>query len=145
MRFTIRTNINKSYKLVFQHFNLELFKALKPPFMPLEVSQFDGSKTGDLVKLKVGPLKQDWVSEIVEDFENEHEIGFIDVGTTLPAPFKQWRHCHRIININENHCVISDEIEYHSSNYLLDIILLLPMYLQFLSRVPQYKKFFAKK
>lgn len=144
MKFIIQTPIDMDYKKVFQAFDLNLFKALKPPLVPLEVSQFDGCKTGDKVILKVGPFKQTWQSDIVEDFESETEIGFIDMGTILPAPLKSWRHCHRILNKGENQCLISDEIEYSSGNLLMDILLYIPMYFQFLIRYPQYKIYFNK-
>lgn len=144
MKFIIQTPIQKDYKEIFDAFDLKLFKALKPPLMPLEVSQFDGCKTGDLVILKVGPFKQKWVSEIIEDFHSELDIGFVDVGVTLPPPLKKWRHCHRIINRSKDSSIISDEIEFSTNNIILDYLLFIPMYLQFLIRYPQYKSFFNR-
>ena len=145
MKFVIQTQINKNYLDVFKAFDIELFKALKLPLMPLNVIQFDGCQKGDLVKLEVGPLKQAWTSKIIDNFESPHDIGFIDIGTTLPFPFKKWHHCHRIIKLDEKTCIISDEIEYQSLNFFLDLILYFPMYFQFLTRNPQYKRYFNKK
>lgn len=144
MKFTIRTEIQLNYLKIFQQFNLDLFKHLKPPLMPLNVIRFDGCKPGDLVMLEVGPLKQKWTSKIVETIDNDNETGFVDIGERLPFPFKEWRHCHRIIRLSDNKSIISDEIEYSSGNIILDTILYIPMYLQFLTRVPQYKSFFNK-
>ena len=144
MKFIIQTPINKDYKEVFKAFDLNLFKALKPPLMPLEVSQFDGCKTGDKVILKVGPLKQTWQSDIVEDFQSELHVGFVDVGIILPPPLKKWRHCHRIINTGKNESLISDEVEFSSGIIILDLLMYLPLYLQFLIRYPQYKSYFNK-
>ena len=54
---------------VKQGFNLSLFKALNPPWMPAKVVRFDGCSPGDVVRLKLGlwPIQMDWESQITEE------------------------------------------------------------------------------
>lgn len=144
MNILIKTKINKNYQEVASRFNLDLFKSLKPPLLDLNVIRFDGCTKGDEVHLEVGlgPVKKKWISLIVEDFQNEKEITFVDVGKTLPPPLKTWKHTHRILNLSQSECEIQDDIEYYTSNIFLDYLIYPAMYLQFALRKPAYKKFF---
>ena len=49
MKIIISTPIKNNYRDVFAQFNIELFKALKPPMIGLVVERFDGCKKGDEV------------------------------------------------------------------------------------------------
>lgn len=143
MKIVIKTKIDKNYQIVFSKFNLQLFKALKPPFVQLEVERFDGCKKGDEVHLKMllfGWLKQKWISHITADFKSEYEIYFVDEGAYLPPPLKKWKHIHRIDKINELSCFVIDDIEYTSGNVALDLLLYPALYLMFLYRKPIYKR-----
>lgn len=144
MRFLITTKIEKSFGEVFQRFDLELFKALKPPLMNLDVIRFDGCRKGDEVHLIIGlgPISQNWVSHITEHGGSSEEHYFIDEGQVLPPPLKSWKHCHRVIKISDNSCFIHDDITYSSGVKLLDILIFPVLYAQFWSRKPQYKKYF---
>ena len=144
MNILIKTRLSKNYKEVFKGFDLELFKALKPPLINLNVARFDGCKKGDEVHLEIGigPLKQKWISHITDDFINEKECTFVDEGHILPPPLKDWKHTHRILNIDENICEIQDDINFSSGNSLLDFFLYPALYAQFALRIPVYKKFF---
>ena len=144
MNILIKTRLSKNYKEVFKGFDLELFKALKPPLINLNVARFDGCKKGDEVHLEIGigPLKQKWISHITDDFINKKECTFVDEGHILPPPLKDWKHTHRILNIDENTCEIQDDINFSSGNSLLDFFLYPALYAQFALRIPVYKKFF---
>ena len=144
MRILVKTPLSKSYDEVFQGFSLDLFKALKPPVLSLDVNRFDGCQKGDEVHLAVGlgPLKQKWVSHIVEHGDSDKEHYFVDVGHILPPPLKHWRHTHRIIKTSEESCVVHDDIEFSSGLKVLDFFIYPALYVQFWLRIPAYKKFF---
>ena len=144
MRILIKTRLEKNYSEVFRGFNVDLFKALKPPLLSLEVVKFDGCVTGDEVSLEVGlgPLKKKWVSHITEHGESAEQYFFVDVGHVLPPPLKDWRHTHRIIKLGENSTEIHDDIEFSSGFKVLDYLISPALYFQFWLRIPAYKKFF---
>lgn len=144
MRILIKTPISKNFDEVFKGFDLNLFKALKPPLLKLDVPRFDGCKKGDEVHLKIGfgPISQDWVSHISEHQDSENEHYFIDIGHVLPPPLKSWKHKHRVIKVTDETCIIHDDIEFSSGNKIIDLCLYMPMYFQFWLRKPAYKKFF---
>ncbi len=146
MNINIATIVKQDYRKVFEGFNEDLFLALKPPFLPLSLRQFDGSMKGDEVKitLGIGFLSQDWDALIVDQKETEKEIYFIDEGVKLPFFLKSWRHKHRIIN-TINGSEIIDEITYSTPLGIFSDILLFPiMYLQFYIRKPVYQRIFGK-
>ncbi len=143
MKILIKTKIPKNYQIVFSKFNLQLFKALKPPIVNLVVERFDGCKKGDEIHLKMdffGLANQRWISHITDDFRGDYEIHFVDEGALLPPPLKKWKHIHRVEKINETNCFVVDDITYTSGNQLLDLVLYPALYLMFLYRVPVYKK-----
>ena len=144
MKIIIKTDINRTIKEVSESFNLKLFKALKPPFVGLEIPRFDGCHKDDEVHLKIkfGFLSQDWVSLITEQNEDENEWYFIDEGYTLPPPLKRWKHRHRVVKTGETSVKIIDDIFYSTNNSLLDFFIYPAMYIQFWLRKPAYKKFF---
>ena len=142
MNILIKTPLERNYLKVLEKFDVELFKALKPPLLDLEVKRFDGCKKGDEVHLEIGlgPLKMNWVSHITEDFIRENECGFIDVGHVLPPPLKSWHHVHRIVSLGDEKCEIQDDITYSSGSALVDKALYPVMYGQFAMRSPVYKR-----
>ncbi|MDH5582031.1 MAG: hypothetical protein OEY33_08985 [Bdellovibrionales bacterium] len=144
MNLFIKTRISLNYRKVLKGFTLELFKALKPPLMPLEVERFDGCKTNDEVHLKVGPLKQQWISIITNDFDDETECGFIDEGKVIPPPLRYWHHTHRIVKITEDESEIQDDIQFTTGFKILDILVYPVLYLQFAVRPSAYRKYFQK-
>lgn len=144
MNLLIKTRIPLNYREVFKGFTAELFKALKPPLMPLEVERFDGCKTNDEVHLKVGPLKQQWISIITNDFDDETQCGFIDEGKVIPPPLRYWHHTHRIVKISEDESEIQDDIQFTTGFKILDALVYPVLYLQFAVRPPAYRKYFQK-
>jgi ligand-binding SRPBCC domain-containing protein len=146
MKLLLKTQVNANYKTVMNGFDLELFKALKPPLMSLLVERFDGCKVGDEVHLKVGIglMYKEWVSLITDYQESEDQIYFTDEGKVLPFPLKSWKHNHRVIKLGPHKSEIQDDIEYSSGNRILDICMYPVLYLQFACRIPVYKKVFSK-
>jgi len=144
MRINVKTKVKKSRKYVWDHFDEKLFKALNPPFPPVKVKRFDGSRSGDEVHLQLDFLlfKNDWVSTITEHQEGETETYFIDQGTQLPFFLKSWRHKHRIVQEGDG-AVIIDEIEFETPFPLFDYLMYPLMMLQFVYRKPVYQNYFS--
>lgn len=146
MKINIATDVALDYEKVFEGFNLELFKALRPPLTGLEVERFDGCAPGDEVHLKIKTLgrEQTWVSHITDFEHNSQEIYFIDRGHILPPPLAYWKHKHRIIKRTLDKSTIVDEIEFKTHSKILDSGLFPILYTQFRLRKPVYQKYFGK-
>ena len=146
MRIVIKTKVSENYKTVFKKFDRNLFLALKPPLIQLNLEKFDGCFTGDKVELSLGlfGIVQKWKALIVEQNESQDEIYFIDEGKELPAPIKQWRHRHGLENIEDKATIIVDDINYSSNNKVIDFLLYPILYLQFWYRKPVYRRYFSK-
>lgn len=144
MKIYIATEVNQSIQQVWKGFDLSLFKALAPPFPPVEVKVFDGCMKGNIVSLELNFIvaKQRWTSVITDQKNTEDEIYFVDFGTALPFFLKFWEHRHRIVRKGES-AIIIDDITFKSPFLLLDYLLFPFLYLQFLYRKPIYKKLFA--
>jgi ligand-binding SRPBCC domain-containing protein len=147
MRIIISTTVNQHFLDVMKGFNEDLFCSLSPPFPPVKLLRFDGSKKGDLVSLELNffLFKQVWTSEITEDFSGEREIYFVDKGVKRPFFLGTWEHKHRIINRGDSETEIRDEITFQGSSQLLTPLLYPILFLQFLYRKPIYKRIFARK
>lgn len=144
MRILIKTPLEQDFDTVFKGFDLELFKALKPPLIQLEVTRFDGCKKGDEVHLKIGLgfFSQKWISHITDHYDTLSEHTFIDEGHILPPPLKDWKHTHRVIKTGTNTCEIHDDIEFSSGYSILDLFMYPALWFQFWLRKPVYKKVF---
>jgi ligand-binding SRPBCC domain-containing protein len=147
MRITISTKVKRHFLEVKEGFNQELFSSLSPPFPPVSLLRFDGSKKGDIVSLELNffLFKQIWTSEITEDKTDEGEFFFVDKGVKLPFFLGAWEHKHRLIKIGVSETEIRDEINYQGAIRLLTPLLYPILYLQFLYRKPIYKRIFSKR
>ena len=143
MNFRIETRVGQSAKMVLDGFNEDLFLALKPPLMPLELIRFDGCEKGDKVQLVLGikPLSQKWDALVVEHGEDDGKFYFTDIGETLPFPLKDWKHRHQILKLDDG-SIIVDDITYTTGFSLLDVLMYPIMYLQFYIRKPVYRRLF---
>lgn len=146
MKIRIKTIVQQDYKKVFEQFDENLFNALKPPFPPMELQRFDGSRKGDEVHMLLNFIffKQNWNAKIIEDGEKENELYFIDVGSKLPFFLKDWQHYHSIQKLETGKSVIIDDIDFKTPFILLDYLMYPAMYFQFWMRQPVYKKYFQK-
>jgi len=145
LKIEIKTLVQGNYKAIFSRFDRDLFIALKPPLIQLDLQKFDGCIKGDKVELELGMLgiKQTWKALIVDNLETDSEIFFIDKGVELPPPLKSWRHKHILKNVQESKTMIIDSIEYSTGNRLLDMLMYPILYLQFWHRKPIYKRYFS--
>ncbi|MEM8529101.1 MAG: hypothetical protein AAGG68_31005 [Bacteroidota bacterium] len=139
MKIVITTDVEQDYRTVWSKFDEQLFTALKPPLMPLQLLRFDGSLKGDEVHLKVAG--QLWIAEIIEQAELTDEIYFVDKGKKLPFPLKYWKHRHRILR-KENGSQVIDDIEFRTPNRIIDFLFYPILYAQFAARSPIYKRYF---
>jgi ligand-binding SRPBCC domain-containing protein len=143
MHLKIITKVNQSYRSVMQGFNQQLFEKLNPPFPPVKLLRFDGSKKGDVVSMQLNFIffRQPWTSLIVEDGLDAKEAYFIDEGIKLPFFLTYWRHCHRVVK-DKQHALIIDDIHFKTPFRLLDYLMYPVMWLQFVYRKPVYKRVF---
>lgn len=146
MYIKITTQLEASYNRVKNGFDQELFQKLNPPFPPVKLIRFDGSKKGDLVSLQLNFIlfKQNWTSEITEDHERDGHFYFVDQGIELPFFLKKWRHKH-IVNIKDEGAEIIDDIYFRTPFRLFDFLMYPVLWFQFLYRKPIYKKYFSEK
>ena len=146
MNIQLKTKVDGNYKAVMKQFDRQLFEALKPQNAKMEIVEFTGSKKGDLVHLRfLSPIKTEWISEIIEDGENEREAYFIDKGTKLPFPLSYWQHKHIVQKITEDTSYIIDDMTFKGSNFLLTLFLFPALYIAFYPRKSIYKSYFKKK
>lgn len=143
MQLTIRTQVKASLDQVERGFTQDLFLSLNPPFPPVKLLNFDGCKTGDKVVLELNFIlfKQQWVSDITEDFRDESSWYFVDVGTKLPFFLKKWQHHHGVKKTDAGSMII-DDITFSTGTILSDLLMYPFLYGQFLYRKPIYKKKF---
>ncbi len=141
MEIKISTLVKQEPDEVLKGFDLDLFQALKPPLLPLKVEKFDGCKTGDLVHLNLG-FGQRWNAKIVDHGSTKNGHFFIDEGTKLPFPLREWRHRHGI-DAAELGSKITDHIHYRSPFYFLDLLLFPALYLIFYWRKRIYQRRFS--
>lgn len=146
MKIYIATEVEENYKTVFARFDEDLFLALKPPLIQLNLTRFDGCLTGDKVEMTLGMLgiKHAWTALIVDQKETSDEIYFVDEGQVIPPPIKTWTHRHGIQKLAESKSLIIDDIEFSTGYKLLDTLMYPIMYLQFWYRKPVYKRYFSK-
>lgn len=138
MNITLKSSVNIDHHSVYNGFDSKLFSYLLPP--GAQLIQFDGSKRGDVVHLKL-PLMGEWLSLITENGQTTNGYYFIDEGKKLPFPIKKWKHKH-IIEGKEGRTMIVDDMSFSTGSYLLDVLFYPILYLSFLPRTWQYKNYF---
>jgi ligand-binding SRPBCC domain-containing protein len=145
MKLKLSTRVDQSADEVWKGFNEDLFLKLAPPFPKVKLLQFDGSTKGDKVGLELNFLifRQKWISDIIENGENENEIYFIDKGVELPFFLSKWQHRHIIRKLKDG-AEIVDDIEFSTGTILTDFFMFPGLFLQFLYRKPVYKRVFRK-
>jgi len=140
----MKTLVAGNFKEVFQRFDRDLFEALKPVGMKLDIVEFTGSKVGDKVHLRFGfPVNTDWVSEITEEHIGDEECYFVDVGTKLPWPLTSWRHKHIVAHAAEDAAYIIDEISFEAGGSVMSMLVKPFMQLSFRPRMSQYSRYFG--
>jgi len=145
MNLILKTKVNGNHKEVMDRFDLDLFEALKPIGAKMEIVQFTGSKTGDLVEIKfISPLKAQWLSKITDHGSDDNQSFFIDEGVVLPWPLKLWKHKHIVNKVDAHHSEIVDDITFSSGKKWLDVLMYVPLFFSFYPRKRIYRKYFAQ-
>lgn len=147
MKILFKTPLNLSVEEVKEGFNRELFEYLAPQWASFKLKRFDGCKAGDEVHIELNlmGLKQNWVSLITFDGDNEAGWSFIDEGKVLPWPLTYWKHHHRVDRISETTCEIVDDIEFCAKNSLIEKVLTPTIWSSFAIRPQLYKDYFEGK
>lgn len=147
MKIKLTTSVEQAHDRVFEQFDADLFLALAPPGLKVDLLRFDGCKKGDVVQLQLDFLffKQVWTSYITESGKGEQECFFVDASSAKDLPFflRKWEHRHRIVKTVEGTKII-DAIEYRAP-FGLNFLLYPALWLQFAWRKPIYRRFFKKK
>lgn len=145
MNLRLKTKVNGHFQDVMGQFTVELFEALKPPGVKMNVLTFTGSKTGDVVELEfISPIKSSWVSDITDHGLDDSQAYFVDEGRVLPFPLRHWKHKHIVQKIDEDSSYIIDDIHFSTGYKVLDPLLYLPLLISFYPRKKIYKRFFSK-
>ena len=145
MRIVLKTQVPGHFKDVMSQFDRELFEYLAPPLAKMELVEFGGSETGDVVHLKFTfPVQAEWKSLITDHGESEDESYFVDEGDKLPWPLKSWRHYHGVQGLGDNKSILVDDIQYDTGIWLGNVLMWPIMYVSFWGRKPQYKKYFSR-
>lgn len=143
MNFILKTKVKGNYLKVMERFDLDLFEALKPIGAKMEIIQFTGSQTGDIVELRfLKPLKAHWLSKITDHGSDDKRAYFIDEGAVLPFPLRYWKHKHIVERIAQDESYIIDDITFSSGWKFFDIFIYLPLLLSFYPRKKIYKRYF---
>jgi len=147
LKIRIKTLVNAPLQQVWKGFDRDLFLKLSPPFPKVELLKFDGCLKGDKVHLKllIPFFPQYWFAEIIENSQTKHEIYFIDKGTRLPFFLSKWHHRHALVKADDANTYIIDDIDFATGTLLADFLFYPILYLQFLYRVPIYKRYFGGK
>ena len=145
MKITIETAVEQGYLDVKSGFDASLFIKLSPPFPPVRLIRFDGSRKGDFVTLELDFIffRQKWTSEITDDRTTDLEFFFVDQGVELPFFLKTWRHKHRVISSGIG-SLIRDEIEYEAPIEFLTYLLYPVLWAQFAYRKGIYRRVFKR-
>jgi ligand-binding SRPBCC domain-containing protein len=143
MKFTIHTHVKAPLETVKAGFDVHLLKAISPPLPRIRVQVYEGNKVGDKIDflLHFGLFKGRWTGEVTERADGNDRFWFVDEGHQMPLGLKRWHHKH-LLHANHSGTIITDEVTFATANKFTDMLLFLPMYLQFVYRKPWYKRYF---
>jgi ligand-binding SRPBCC domain-containing protein len=147
MKLLFETKIDNTIATIKSGFNLDLFVALKPPFMSMNVERFDGCSPGHEVHLAINMLgkKQRWVSVITQEQNDAKEWSFVDEGRIMPWPLASWRHHHRVVYLDDKSSKIIDDINFECTHSWMNKFMYIALWPSFAVRPRLYKKFFQGK
>ena len=145
MRLILSTSLaTPDPRAVLARFDEALFRALAPPFPRLRVERFDGCRPGDIVAVSLGwgLGRQAWISRITEAGATDTAAWFTDEGQTLPWPFRQWRHHHRVeADPRTGGTRIIDDLTYHTPFTALDYLARPALWALLAYRKPIYRRY----
>jgi len=147
MQLFLRFAVAQPPAQVLAGFTKSLFLALAPPFPKLRLLRYDGSQTGDIVEMELNALvaRPRWTSLITAHGAlPDGTLYFVDEGTRLPAPLRQWRHRHLIQPAPGGGSVIVEDINFSTGRVWLDWLIRPALWAQFALRGPVYRRVFAR-
>lgn len=144
LKIILSTKVQQDYHQVYKGFDESLFRALTPPIPKVNLIRFGGTQVGKKTHLVLNFVffKDEWISIVTEEGETEEQIFFIDEGKKLPFFLRYWHHEHRLLKTPENKTVIQDIILFKTPTWLTDILFYPALFLQFVWRIPIYKRIF---
>ena len=83
MNIQLTTTVKGNYKTIMARFDRQLFEALAPPFPPMEVVEFTGSREGDRVHIRFLD-RVNWISLITI-----HDLQIVGGTTQAPEAFEE--------------------------------------------------------
>ncbi len=139
-RVRVKTKVKAKAKDIIKSFDVDFFLKLSPPFLDVEVNQFDGYKTEDSIKITTNFLGyyQFWHNQVIDYFETDKEVSFIEQAIETPFPVTSWQHKHKIIQIDDEHCYIIDDVEYSCINFFFENMIYPAVFLTMYYRRPVY-------
>ena len=145
MKLLLHTTVSQPPARVMAGFTRELFMALAPPFPRMHLRRYDGSRRGDLIEIELNTLvkKLRWTSVITDDGvlpDGTHY--FVDEGQILPPPLRFWRHRHLLQPAPGGGTIITEDLEYRTRFYWLDVLLRPAMWAMLVWRKPIYRRRF---
>ncbi|MCG8328310.1 MAG: hypothetical protein MI974_11525 [Chitinophagales bacterium] len=145
MNIQLSTLVSGNYRDIIQQFDLQLFEALAPPLVKMEIVEFTGSEKGDNVHVRfLKPVRTEWKSEITASEITKQQAYFTDEGTILPWPLYYWKHIHIVEKVTDNTSRIIDDIHFKGNNAFLTLLLYPLLFLSFYPRKKIYRKYFGK-
>ncbi len=145
MRIRLITTVMAPFKLVYEGFNINLFKYLLPPLNIASIQRYEGQNPGDIIEIHFAlPFITHWTVIVKESWLSHREYGFIDRGLRVPLGILYWKHTHRVVARDNKSSFIIDDIEYETSWLLLDYLLYLPLLGTFYSRKFLYQQYYKQ-
>jgi ligand-binding SRPBCC domain-containing protein len=143
VKINLKSKVAGHWKNVYAHFNEKLFRYLLPPGAKL--LRFDGSSPGNIVHLEFTfPLKAEWKSKITDEHMVKGHACFVDKGVMLPFGLKYWKHIHHVKDLGSGRSLIHDEMIFSTGKKWKDIVYYPFLYMAFLPRIWQHKKYFSR-
>lgn len=145
MKIILKSKVKKDFRLVADGYNETLFRYLLPPFGLASLVRYDGQKPGDIVHIRFRiPLFNDFKVVIRDVWTSPKEYRFVDRGLMMPFGMKFWQHTHRVVSLKERSTALIDLIEYQTPWWLTDLLLFPLLFLFFLPRTWQYRRYYER-
>lgn len=144
MKLLFESNIQSNFLTIKARFNRELFLNLIPVGVKVDLARFDGCKVHDEIHISVSSMgiKQQWVSVITSEKQNEKEWSFVDEGKLLPWPLASWKHHHRVLYLDDNSSKIIDDITFECVHSWMNALMYPVLWSTFAIRPARYRKYF---
>lgn len=111
LKLHFESPVQAAFEKVVSGFNVDLFRALCPPFPRVKILRFDGIEEGNLIELRLNFIlfQWRWFGKIISFQKSTDKLSFVDAGTKLPPFLTFWEHTHTVLR-SERTSIIRDEI-----------------------------------